>query len=230
MADGGTIFLDEVGELPLDLQAKLLRVLQEGEYEPVGSSRTVRVDVRVVAATNRDLEQMAEAGDFRTDLLYRLNVFPLRVPPLRERGNDVVLLAEVFARRFARENGRTVAPLTADCRVKLKRYSWPGNVRELQNVIERALITSKDGRHLNFDRALPDTAAHPAAEVASPEEDRILTSTEMSDLERRNLERALAAADWKISGAGGAAELVGMNPNTLSSRIKALGIRRPNKS
>ena len=230
LADGGTIFLDEVGELPLDLQAKLLRVLQEGEYEPVGSSRTVRVDVRVVAATNRDLEQMAEAGDFRTDLLYRLNVFPLRVPPLRERGNDVVLLAEVFARRFARENGRTVAPLTADCRVKLKRYSWPGNVRELQNVIERALITSKDGRHLNFDRALPDTAAHPAAEVASPEEDRILTATEMSDLERRNLERALAAADWKISGAGGAAELVGMNPNTLSSRIKALGIRRPDKS
>ena len=230
LADGGTIFLDEVGELPLDLQAKLLRVLQEGEYEPVGSSRTVSVDVRVVAATNRDLEQMAEEGSFRRDLLYRLNVFPLKVPPLRERGDDVVLLAEVFARRFARESGSTTSHLTADCRVKLKRYSWPGNVRELQNVIERALITSKDGRHLNFDRALPDTAPHAAADVASPDDDRILTSTEMGDLERRNLERALTAANWKISGSGGAAEMVGMNPNTFSSRIKTLGIRRPSRS
>jgi len=233
LADGGTIFLDEVGEMPLDLQAKLLRVLQEGEFEPVGGTRTVRVDVRVIAATNRDLEKMEKEGAFRTDLFYRLNVFPVRVPPLRERGEDVVLLAEAFARNLARRRGQTVAPLTEDGKAKLRRYEWPGNVRELQNVIERALITSPDGRRLNLDRALPETAPRSsepdraARGGAVSEPGRILTATELQDLERDNLLRALEAADWKISGAGGAAERLGINPNTLGSRMRAFGIRRP---
>jgi PAS domain S-box-containing protein len=230
LADGGTIFLDEVGELPLDLQAKLLRVLQEGEFEPVGGARAVKVDVRVVTATNRDLEHMVAEGTFRQDLLYRLNVFPLRVPPLRERGDDIVLLAEAFARRFARRSGKTMAPLTPDCRAKLKRYAWPGNVRELQNVIERGIITSRDGHRMNLDRALPDAPPHEGAEVASGDEDRILTATELRDLERRNIERALAASEGKISGVGGAAEMVGLNPNTLSSRMKALRVRKSGRS
>ncbi|MHC4991853.1 MAG: sigma 54-interacting transcriptional regulator, partial [Planctomycetota bacterium] len=237
LADGGTIFLDEVGELPPDLQAKLLRVLQEGEYEPVGGSRTERVDVRVIAATNRDLEAMVDAGTFRKDLLYRLNVFPIDVPPLRERGEDVVMLAAAFARGFARRSGRPEPSLTADDKAKLRRYDWPGNVRELQNVIERAIITSRDGR-LNLERALPDVAAPAAASPASGNatgsaDDRILTSTEMRDLERANVVRALEAAGWKISGKGGAAELLGLNPNTLSSRMKSLeidGARRPQSS
>jgi PAS domain S-box-containing protein len=253
LADGGTIFLDEVGEMPVDLQAKLLRVLQEGEFQPVGGSRTVRVDVRVIAATNRDLERMAREGTFRTDLLYRLNVFPLHVPPLRERGEDVVLLAETLADKFARrrgstaaplvephkarllayDRGSTAAPLVEPHKARLLAYDWPGNVRELQNVIERALITSPDGRRLDLDRALPQGTASPAgAETASravdpPGEKRILTAAELRDLERDNLLRALKAAGWKVSGPGGAAERLGMKPNTLGSRMKALGIRRP---
>jgi transcriptional regulator with GAF, ATPase, and Fis domain len=159
LADGGTIFLDEVGELPLDLQAKLLRVLQEGEFEPVGSSKTLRVDIRVIAATNRNLERMVKDGTFRNDLLYRLNVFPIHVPPLRERRDDTVLLAQAFAQHLARRSGQTVAPLTeADTR-KLMRYDWPGNVRELQNVIERAFITSHDGRRRSMALAVRMTRA-----------------------------------------------------------------------
>ncbi|MBU2501121.1 sigma 54-interacting transcriptional regulator [bacterium] len=227
LADGGTIFLDEVGELPLDLQAKLLRVLQEGEYEPVGGSRTVKVDVRVVAATNRDLEAMVEKGRFRRDLLYRLNVFPLHVPPLRDRGEDVVLLAESFARIIAGRDGRPVPPLTPDCRYRLKRYSWPGNVRELQNVVERAIITSEDGRRLNLDRALPSDPEPPTVTSPVPEPDRVLTDAEFRDLERANIARALEASGGKIAGKGGAAELLGLKPNTLASRIKALGVERP---
>jgi len=237
LADGGTIFLDEVGEMPLDLQAKLLRVLQEGEFEPVGGTRTLRVDVRLIAATNRDLERMAREGAFRTDLLYRLNVFPVHVPPLRERGDDVVLLAEAFAQKFARQRGRTMAPLTADCRAALRRYAWPGNIRELQNVIERATITSVDGRRLNLQRALPEGAASPEAPVAAAPatvaastvsgEARILSVADLRDLERANIVRALEAASWKVSGAAGAADRLGMHPNTLTSRMKALRIRRP---
>jgi PAS domain S-box-containing protein len=231
LADGGTIFLDEVGELPSDLQAKLLRVLQEGEYEAVGGTRTERVDVRVVAATNCDLEAMVKEGRFREDLFYRLNVFPLRLPPLRERGDDVELLAESFVKTIARRDGRTMAPLTPDCRYKLKRYSWPGNVRELQNVIERAIITSEDGRRLNFDRALPqDREQGEPGPAAAPAADAVMTDTELRDLERANLTRALEAAGGKISGPGGAAEMVGLKPNTLSSRLKALGIERPRSS
>jgi PAS domain S-box-containing protein len=237
LADGGTIFLDEVGEMGPDLQAKLLRVLQEGEFEPLGASRTLRVNVRVIAATNRNLGEMAAAGAFRHDLLYRLNVFPVHMPPLRERGDDVVLLAESFARRLAARRGQQPPVLPPDGRARLLRYDWPGNVRELQNVIERSLILSTDGRRLNLDRALPET---PAAAGGGPRGEalrepgaaggRILTVTEMRDLERENIRRALEASRGKISGPGGAAELLGLNPSTLDSRMKALGIRRPSSS
>jgi len=233
LADGGTIFLDEVGELSLELQVKLLRVLQEGEFEPVGSSRTRRVDVRVLSATNRDLHTMMKDGRFREDLYYRLSVFPILLPPLRKRGNDVLLLAEHFAERFARKLGRPAPPLTDDCKRRLLAYDWPGNVRELANVIERAVITARDGR-LNLERSLPEPAcasvpgggakAEPASGTEAP---RIRTVQEIEELERSNLRRALEATRWKISGAGGAAELLGMKPSTLASRMKALGIQRP---
>jgi len=227
LADGGTIFLDEVGELPLDLQAKLLRVLQEGEFEPLGSTRTRQVNVRVVAATNRDLTTMVTEGKFREDLFYRLNVFPLRVPPLRERGADVALLARAFVERFARRMGRRLEPLHPDDLRRLQDYPWPGNVRELQNVIERAIILST-GSRLDLARALPQTAAPvPSPETAADAEAaRILTARELETLERANLERALAASGGKISGENGAAQRLGLAPSTLSSRMKALGIVR----
>jgi PAS domain S-box-containing protein len=221
LADGGTIFLDEVGELPLDVQVKLLRVLQEGEFEPVGSSETRRVSVRVIAATNRDLLQDVRDGRFRADLYYRLNVFPIAVPPLRERGEDVVLLASEFAKRFATALRRTVEPLSEAMARRLRGYAWPGNVRELQNVIERAVITAHDGR-LNLERALPEADAGPGAPGGD-----ILTEAEMRELERRNILRALEATGWRVAGPDGAARRLGTNPSTLNSRMKALGIRRP---
>ncbi len=229
LADRGTLFLDEVGELPLDLQAKLLRVLQEGEFEPVGSAQTVRVDVRVIAATNRDLAREAREGRFREDLYYRLGVFPLGVPPLRERPGDVGLLAAAFAERFASRLGRALAPLTPDCLRRLEAYPWPGNVRELQNVIERAVITAEGGR-LNLERAIPELpAAGPAAAPPPPvaADATILTDAELRALERANTERALAACGWRISGPEGAARRLGLSPSTLASRLRALGLRRP---
>jgi len=225
LADGGSIFLDEVGELPPDVQVKLLRVLQEGEFEPVGSDRTRKVDVRVIAATNRDLETMIREGKFRQDLYYRLSVFPIWVPPLRDRGDDIGLLAQAFADRCALKFRRTFALLAPASLERLKRYEWPGNVRELQNVIERAAITSRDGK-LNLDRALPE-----AARETAPKEDAgarpVKTVREMEAFERENILLALEASAWKISGDRGAAELLGMNASTLSSRMKALGINRP---
>jgi PAS domain S-box-containing protein len=222
-ADHGTIFLDEVGEIPLDLQVKLLRVLQEGEIDPVGGNRTRKVDVRVVAATNRDLESMCREGKFRQDLFYRLNVFPIRVPPLRDRGDDIGLLAQSFADRFANRMRRRLAPLGPEYLERLRRYEWPGNVRELQSVIERAVIAARDGR-LNLDRALPESVRETAADG---EPDRIRTAQEFEELERRNVLRALDASGWKVSGKGGAADLLGMNPSTLLSRMKAFELKRP---
>jgi PAS domain S-box-containing protein len=229
LADGGTIFLDEIGELPIDLQAKLLRVLQEGEFEPVGSGRTRKVNVRVVAATNRDLQQAAGNGEFREDLYYRLNVFPLTLPPLRDRGDDVGLLAAIFAERFARKMGRGPVAISPECISRLKAYDWPGNVRELENVIERALITSRDGG-FSLDRALPETSlASPGctSDSQSDDETRIRTIHELQQYERDNIVRALDASAWKVSGEKGAAKLLGINPSTLNSRMKALGIVRP---
>jgi PAS domain S-box-containing protein len=231
LADGGTIFLDEIGELPVELQVKLLRVLQEGEFEPVGSSRTQKVDARVIAATNRDLKQATREGKFREDLYYRLNVFPIELPPLRERGGDIGLLAENFARRFAQRMGRAIESLSEDCIRRLKSYGWPGNVRELQNVIERAVITSRDGR-LNLDRALPESGKVTPTEAVFPEETakRVRTAKELEELERANVIAALEATSWRVSGNGGAAQLLAMKPTTLSSRMKALGIERKRSS
>jgi len=228
LADGGTIFLDEIGELPLDLQGKLLRVLQEGEFEPVGSSHTKKVDVRVLAATNRDLQKEVGKGRFREDLFYRLNVFPIPLPPLRERGEDVVMLANTFVQHFSQRMGRPVAPLSPDALRRLTAYQWPGNVRELQNVIERAVITAKDGK-LNLDRALPDTeglSPSPRPVAGQDKTPRIRTIQELQDLERENIRLALEQTGWKVSGEQGAAQLLGMNSSTLSSRMKALGISR----
>jgi len=230
LADGGTIFLDEVGELSQELQAKLLRVLQEGEFEPVGSSSTKKVDVRVLAATNRDLKKCVEKSEFREDLYYRLNVFPIMIPPLRERGDDIPLFASAFAEKFAKRMGREFEPLTEECIRRLKSYSWPGNVRELQNVIERAVITSQ-GNRLNLDRALPETSAPAAASSgagsaqARPAES-IFTLEEMISFERENILRALGSARGRIHGGDGAAILLCMNPSTLRSRMKALGIKK----
>jgi len=224
LADGGTIFLDEVGELPLELQGKLLRVLQEGEFEPVGSSRTRKVDVRVVAATNRDLRRAVVEGKFREDLYYRLSVFPLSLPPLRERGNDVLLLAESFAREFAARTGQRLAPIGPDAASTLRGYAWPGNVRELQNVVERAVITARDGK-LDFARAIPTTLSGNGGTLL-PETSSVLTARDLARLERENLRRALEATHWQIAGEGGAAKLLGLAPSTLASRVKALRLRR----
>ena len=232
MAHGGTIFLDEVAELSLDLQAKLLRVLQEGEIEPVGGTSNQKVDVRVIAATNRDLETEVAAGRFREDLYFRLNVFPLMLPALRDRGDDVILLADSFAEKTSRRMGRPIAPLSPSDKERLRRYTWPGNIRELQNVIERAVITARDDS-LNLDRALPETASQ--SDAAEPpvtviETKSILTADQLQDLERRNLLNALTSTGWRVSGKSGAAALLGMAPSTLNSRLKALGLRRPSVS
>ncbi|MCC6695576.1 MAG: sigma 54-interacting transcriptional regulator [Candidatus Hydrogenedentes bacterium] len=228
LAHGGTIFLDEVGELPVDLQAKLLSVLQEGEFESVGSAHTRKVDVRIIAATNRDLQAAVKSGNFREDLYYRLHVFPIEVPPLRERGDDVVLLASAFATKYAKRIGRAIETPGREELRRLQSYSWPGNIRELENVIERAVITAQNGR-MNLARALPDAGV--SAAVAMPlvvsDNGAIKTIAELEELERENLIRALAACDWKVSGDGGAARLLGMNPSTLSSRMKTLGVQRP---
>jgi transcriptional regulator with GAF, ATPase, and Fis domain len=228
LADGGTIFLDEIGDLPLELQGKLLRVLQEGEFEPVGGSRTRKVNVRVIAATNRDLQESSRRGQFREDLYYRLSVFPLRLPPLRERGDDVVLLAAAMAERLARALGKRVgAPGPADV-AALRAYPWPGNVRELRNVVERAIITSTDGR-LHLDRCLPaPRPSRPAAarlDAAALLQGEILTDRDLRELERSNLLAALERAGWRVGGTGGAAELLQVNPSTLKSRMKAFEIR-----
>ncbi|MEL6368506.1 MAG: sigma 54-interacting transcriptional regulator, partial [Pseudomonadota bacterium] len=238
LADGGTIFLDEVGEIPLDLQGKLLRVLQENEFERVGEDYTRKVDVRVIAATNRDLEEAVRAGEFREDLFYRLSVFPLEVPPLRERGDDVVALAQHFLSQAARDFGRPVLHLTQRQATLLRDYPWPGNIRELKNIIERAVILSRDA-HLRLDLSLPPEelggeikptmgASHA---IFSPDEalegEEVLAEREMRAFERENTIRALQAAGWKVSGEGGAAERLGVKPSTLSDRIKTWGIERP---
>jgi PAS domain S-box-containing protein len=229
LANGGSIFLDEIGELPYDLQVKLLRVLQEGDFEPVGSSRTQKVDVRVLAATNRDLDIAVQNKRFRVDLYYRLNVFPIEVPPLRSRGDDIILLASYFADKFARRMGQSFRPLTDEHVNGLKNYHWPGNIRELQNVIERAAITHQNGR-LNLDRMLPQTAAGPGTANGDPadKDSRIIrTAQEMLTLERQNLILALESTNWRVAGKNGAANLLKIPPSTLSSRLKALGIHRP---
>jgi transcriptional regulator with GAF, ATPase, and Fis domain len=226
LAEGGTLFLDEVGEIPLELQAKLLRVLQEGELERVGEERTRRVSVRLVAATNRDLRAEAEARRFRQDLFYRLSVFPIEVPPLRKRKEDIPLLAEHFLEASSRKAGRPKPPLTLAIAQRLQQYDWPGNVRELQHTIERAVITSTGGR-LNVDLPSPARPG-PAAEVPLADT-QVRTEAQMRQLEADNIRAALKAASGRVSGPGSAAELLGLKPTTLASRIKAFGIAPPTR-
>jgi PAS domain S-box-containing protein len=229
LAEGGTIFLDEIGELSPDLQSKLLRVLQDGEFQPVGSSRTKKANVRVIAATNRNLQAMIREGRFREDLYYRIHVFPISIPPLRDRGEDVILLAKQFSERFGKKIGKKIFPPTSECIRRLKAYHWPGNVRELQNVIERAVITSTDGK-LNLDRALPDVMPDSSAAPRPQHAARPLrTAKELEEVEKENLLLALETTGWRIAGKEGAASILGLKPSTLTSRMKALGVQRPKR-
>ena len=229
LADGGTLFLDEISEIPLELQGKLLRVLQESEFERVGDDVTRSVDVRMIVATNRDLEQLIVDGTFREDLFYRLSVFPVDVPPLRERGEDVVQLAQYFLEQTCKDFGREILSLTRTQAANLRAYDWPGNVRELKNVIERAVILST-GKVLRLDLSMPGVAA-PAAtdEGGATPADHILTEKDMREFQKANIMRALEQANWKVSGKDGAAELLGVKPTTLADRIKTYEIKRPSR-
>ena len=235
-AEGGTIFLDEVGEIPLETQNKLLRILQEKRYERVGDDRTRRANVRVVAATNRDLKKAAAAGRFREDLFYRLNVFPIQVPPLRERMDDIPLLAKHFVELSAKELKCAKPRLTRAAVTQLQNYDWPGNVRELRNVIERAVILARGGV-LEFDLPVTGQAAPPArpspradSSAGSAAQPKFLTEVELERFERDNLVQALEAANWKISGRDSAAELLGVKPTTLLSRMTKWGLKRPERA
>ncbi len=231
-AEGGTIFLDEVGEIPLDIQNKLLRVLQEKRYERVGDDRTRRANVRVVAATNRDLKKEVAAGKFREDLYYRLNVFPIQVPALRDRMDDIPLLAKHFVELSAKDLKCAKPRLTRAGIAKLQSYDWPGNIRELRNVIERAVILARGGA-LDFDFPVTGQlvpAARPsAASTGSAARPKFLTEAELQRRERDNLVQVLEAANWKISGADGAAELLGVKPTTLLSRMDKWGLKKPDR-
>jgi transcriptional regulator with GAF, ATPase, and Fis domain len=213
-ADGSTIFLDEIGDLPLDLQAKLLRVLQEGKFERLGSSSTVSVDVRVIAATNCDLGRAAREGRFRRDLYYRLNVFPITVPPLRERQEDIPLLVWAFVREYERSMGKRIEKIKKKTMDLLSHYGWPGNVRELRNVIERAMILS-EGSTLRVDRIETDQPLENTSNLT------------LEEVERRHLLQVLESTGWRVSGSMGAAEILDLKPTTLEARMKKLGIRRP---
>jgi formate hydrogenlyase transcriptional activator len=213
LANGATLFLDEIGELPLELQPKLLRALQDGEFERLGSSSTIRTDVRVIAATNRDLEEEVKNGRFRQDLWYRLNVFPLTVPPLRQRVEDIGLLVNAFSKKLGKKLGRQIKAIPSRTIKGLQGYPWPGNIRELENVIERAVITSKDGK-LRVE--IPTFSNQLANDTMTLEE-----------VEYEHIARTLENTYWKIQGPNGAAERLGLKSSTLRTRMNKLGIKRP---
>jgi len=216
LADKGTLFLDEVGDIPLELQPKLLRVLQEQEFERLGSARTIHVDARVVAATNRDLGRMVESGEFRSDLFYRLNVFPLHVPPLRERREDIPTLVRYFAQRYARRMNKHIETIPAETLAALERYHWPGNVRELENLIERAVILSPG-----------QTLRVPLSELKPMLDSRAIGLSTLAEAEREHIIKALEESHWILGGPHGAATQLGMKRTTLQSRMQKLGISRP---
>jgi formate hydrogenlyase transcriptional activator len=234
-AHGGTLFLDEVTELPLDTQAKLLRVLQEQEFEPVGSNRTVKVDVRLLAATNRSLSEAVREGRFRMDLYYRLMVVPVEVPPLRERREDIPALAAHFIHRHSRQFGRRVERISESMMRQFMVYDWQGNIRELENVLARSVVLSSGGKLGGvLDVPFLPAAPMPEAPVSEPPALSISLPTSMNmapmtmeAAERRHIEDALTAARWVLEGPRGAAVKLGLNPSTLRSRMKRLGIQRP---
>jgi transcriptional regulator with GAF, ATPase, and Fis domain len=213
LAHGSTLFLDEVCELPFDLQAKLLRVLQDGTFERLGSPHSVRADVRIIAATNRDLEQAVADGHFRADLYFRLAVFPVVVPPLRERPEDIPLLVRAVVAEVGRKMGKRIDGIDESSLTALQRYAWPGNVRELRNVVERAIILSGEGT-LRIEPPLPRAKA-------------AAVSLMLEDVERSHIVRVLEQAGWRVRGTEGAASVLGLLPSTLEARMKKLGIRRP---
>jgi PAS domain S-box-containing protein len=226
LADGGTLFLDEVSELPLDTQVKLLRVLQEHEFEPLGSSRTLRVNVRIIAASNRDLDKAVQEGRFRADLFYRLNVLPLTLPPLRQRHSDIPLLTAFFVERFARQFGRQITGIAQDTMDLLSSYEWPGNIRELQNVIERAVVLTQSSVLKLGGDMLPVSAKtdERLANLSSASLESAQSTLE--EVEKRHILSVLDKASWVIEGARGAAKILDLHPNTLRSRMKKLGIER----
>lgn len=225
LADGGTILLDEVGELPLDLQAKLLRVIQDGEFERLGNPRTIKVDVRIIAATNRDLKAEIGRGKFREDLYYRLNVFPITIPPLRQRKEDIPLLVKFFVTKFNKKIGRTFEAVEQETLALLQDYRWPGNVRELESVIERAVITSQGSALRVLDRLEP---SRPSGEqqVERVEKEVAPTVRALGEMERDHILHALQKTGWRVEGSAGAAEILGINSSTLRGRMRKHGIRR----
>jgi formate hydrogenlyase transcriptional activator len=230
LADRGTLFLDEVGDLPLELQPKLLRVLQEQEFERLGGNRTQRVDVRVVAATNADLSKRVAERAFRSDLYYRLNVFPIQIPALRERSEDIPLLVRYFVQKFSARLNKDVEYIPTDAMDALVHYSWPGNVRELENLLERAVLLSP-GNELRVPVAeLKSTAISSAAAGTDPSSSFASSTSSISTLEeaeRQHILRAMKQTQWRIAGPKGAAALLGMKRTTLQARMRKLGIRRP---
>jgi PAS domain S-box-containing protein len=230
LANGGTLFLDEIGEIPLEQQGKLLRALQENEFERVGDEKTLHVDVRVVAATNRDLQAAVAAGTFRQDLYYRLSVFPIEVPPLRERLEDIAPLAQHFLGLSCNELGRNALGVTQQHLDCLMRHDWPGNIRELKNVIERAVILSS-GTQLRLDLAMPeDEEGRPLAATTRPASGQWLTEAAFREQEKANMFAVLELTGWRISGPGGAAELLGVKPSTLAYRMKVFGLAKPRET
>jgi formate hydrogenlyase transcriptional activator len=213
IADGSTIFLDEIGELPLELQPKLLRVLQQGEFERLGGTKTIKVDARIIAATNRPLEQAVREGRFREDLFYRLDVFPIEVPPLRERREDIPLLSWTFVKEFSNSMGKPIDEISDESMAALTAYHWPGNIRELRNVIERAMILS---RSRTLCIKLSHTALRPLAVTAM--------AGSLDEAERAIILQALERCNWRIRGPAGASALLDVKPTTLESRIKRLGL------
>ena len=221
-AHTGTIFLDEIGDMPTELQAKMLRVLQDQEFERVGSSITKTANVLIIAATNRNLDELIEKGEFRADLYYRLSVFPIRIPPLRERRGDIPLLVWFFISELQHRLGKTFDEIYAPAMDALTSYGWPGNIRELRNIIERAMILSP-GKVLKLDSGFARSTGHTHASSQSHKR----TGETMEEVERAHIKMVLEACDWKILGKNGAAEYLGLKRTTLQSRMKKLGIKRP---
>jgi len=215
IANGTTLFLDEIGELPLELQPKMLRVIQDGEFERLGGSQTIKVDVRIIAATNRNLEEEVRKGRFREDLWYRLNVFPITMPPLRDRLEDIPLLVDYYVKKITKRMGKTIKIIPENVMSALQNYHWPGNIRELENVLERAVINSSGPK------------LHLMDELKKPYKDMTPQSRTMEAVERDHIIQVLEHTHWKVSGKGGAAEILGLNRSTLRARMRKLGIRKP---